>query len=65
MNIRARVGKLETIVGRYLPLRELSDAQLEARIRTAAGLGDDVELTDELLHQLSTDVRAALTEASR
>ncbi len=63
MNIRTRIGKLELTVGRCLPLRELSDAQLEARIRAAAGLGDDVELTDDLLHKLSIDAHMVLTEA--
>lgn len=61
MNIRTRIGKLEITVGRCLPLRELSDAQLEARIRAAAGLGDDVQLTDELLRALSEDAHAELT----
>lgn len=63
MNIRTRIGKLEITVGRCLPLRELSDAQLETRIRAAAKLGDDVELTDELLHALSIDAHAVLAEA--
>lgn len=63
MNIRARVGRLETAIGRCLSAREMSDAQLEAVIRKAAGLGDDVELTNELLQQLSTQVHTELSGA--
>ena len=53
MNIRKRIGKLESAVGRWQCLQELSDAELEVRIRKAGGIGDDRELTDDLLHSLS------------
>lgn len=58
MNIRARVGKLEMTIGRCLSAREMSQAQLEAVIKKARGLGDDVEITDALLHSLSGQVHA-------
>jgi hypothetical protein len=63
MNIRPRIGKLETTVGRWVSLQELSDAELEAKIRKAAGLGDDDELTEDLLHALSVRGPAALVGA--
>lgn len=62
MNIRARIGKLEMTVGRWQCLQELSDAELEARIRKAGGLDDSVALTDDLLQNLS--VGAAVGVAS-
>lgn len=52
MNIRSRIGKLEMTVGRWQCLQELSNAELEARIRKAGGLDDSVALTDDLLHNL-------------
>ena len=61
MNIRIRIGKLETAIGRCLSAREMSEAQLEAVIRKAERLGDDVEITDELLHSLSGQVHAEMT----
>ena len=60
MNIRTRIGKLETAIGHCLSAREMSEAQLEAVIRKAERLGDDVEITDELLHSLSVQVHAEM-----
>jgi hypothetical protein len=62
MNIRARIGKLETTIIRYLSVREMSNAQLEARIRLLTGIADDVELTDALLLPLIEATRAELLE---
>lgn len=59
MNIRTRIGKLETAIGRCLSAREMSEAQLEAVIRKAEGLGGDVEITDELLRLLSGQAHSA------
>lgn len=63
MNIRSRIGKLETTVGRWVSLQELSDAELEAKIRKAAGLGADDQLSDDFLHTLSIQGPAALAGA--
>ena len=61
MNIRTRIGKLETAIGRCLSARDMSDAELEALIRKVEGLGNDVEITDELLYSLSDQVHAEVT----
>ena len=61
MNIRTRIGKLETVIGCCLSAREMSDAQLEAVIRKAERLGGDVEITDEMLQSLSCQVHAEVT----
>lgn len=63
MNMRSRIGKLETTVGRWVSLHELSDAELEARIRKAAGLGAYDQLPDDFLHAMSIQGPAALAGA--
>lgn len=63
MNIRSRIGKLETTVGRWVSLQGMSDAELEATIRKAAGLGADDRLPDDFLHALSIQGPTALAGA--
>jgi hypothetical protein len=63
MNIRSRIGKLELACGRNRSLCDLSDPELETRIRRLAGLADDVPLTDDLLHQIIAETKLELREA--
>lgn len=62
MNIRSRIGKLELARGDHRLLHELSDTELEARIRRLSGLGDDVPLTNDLLHNMIAEIKCELRE---
>lgn len=57
MNIRSRISKLELTRGDHRQLYELSDAELEARIRRLSGLDDDVPLTNDVLHQMIAEIK--------
>lgn len=57
MNIRSRIGKLELARGDHGQLCELSDAELEVRIRRLSGLADDMPLTSELLQQMIAEIK--------
>lgn len=63
MSMRARLARLEATTRDYRPLREWTDAELEAYLRRTGGIADGVHITDVMLAQISAQGLGLLNEA--